>query len=101
MVRRLFVLSAVVIGLGGCVGPAPIRDYNLANTALESAKRAKAPEVAPGYWARARQYYREAQKYYKNQEYEKARALFKKARLFAERAENFTVLKNMREGGDI
>ena len=85
--------------LGACVGPAPVKDYNLAHTALAAAKKAKASRHAPGYWSRAQKAYRLAVKQYKDREYEKAKASFKKARLFAERAENFTALKKMREGG--
>ena len=85
--------------LGACVGPAPIKDYNLAFAALSAAKNAEAPRHAPGYWSRAQKAYRSAVKQYKDREYEKALASFRQARLFAERAENFTALKKMREGG--
>lgn len=85
--------------LGACVGPAPVKDYNLAHTAILAAKSAEAPKHAPAFWSRAQKAYRQAQKQYKDREYEKAMASFKKARLFAERAENFTALKKMREGG--
>lgn len=85
--------------LGACVGPAPVQDYNLAYTALSAAQSAEAPRHAPAYWSRAQKAYRLAVKQYKDREYEKALASFKQARLFAERAENYTALKKMREGG--
>lgn len=87
--------------LVGCVGPAPIREYNLARTAVEAARSAKSPENAPGYWARARKSYLQGEQHFKNREYKEAQEAFLRAKLFAERAENFTVLKIMREGGDL
>lgn len=91
----------LLVLLVSCVGPAPIREYNLAHTAVEAAKQAKSPENAPGYWARARKSYLQGEQHFKNREYKEAKEAFLRAKLFAERAENFTVLKVMREGGDL
>ena len=84
-----------------CVGPAPVREYNLARTALDAARGAKSPEHAPGYWARAHKSYQEGELFYKERDFAKAKESFLRAKLFAERAENFTVIKIMREGGDL
>ncbi len=88
--------------LGACAGlPPPYKEYNIARTALNAARKARAPEKAPGYWARAQKDYLLAEQYYKNAEYKKAKEAFLRAKLFSERAENYTALKNLREGGDL
>lgn len=98
---RKFVLISALFLLGACVGPAPIKEYNIANTALQSARGAKAPSYAPGYWSRAQKSYFLAEKLYSEGKFEEAKAAFLKAKLFAERAENYTVLKVMKDGGDL
>lgn len=98
---RYLILICFCTLLGACVGPAPIKEYNLAHTALQAAKNAKAPSSAPGYWSRAQKSYLLAEKLYNDGKYEEAKQAFKKAKLFAERAENYTVIKALKDGGDL
>ena len=92
------VFIAAVYMLVGCVGAPPVQDYNLAFTAMTSAKAAGAPKFAAGYLARANDSYKLGQKYYADREYEKAQAAFRQAKLFAERAENLSALKRAQTG---
>lgn len=89
----LFLLSTV-----GCVGLAPLDDYNLAYSAIESARVAQAPRFAPGYFSQAEEYYRQALMEYENRNYGKAQEKFQQARKSAERAENYTALKRANSG---
>lgn len=97
-IEVVFFIGLTVFAITACVGPAPIDDYNLAYTALNSAKKAGASRFATGFLAKANDYYKEAQKLYKDREYEKARVAFKQAKLFAERAENVSALKRAQTG---
>lgn len=83
----------------GCVGPAPLEDYNLAFVSLESAKSVQAPRFAPGYFNQAEESYRQALIAYEARHYKEARAKFLQAKQFAEKAENYTVLKKAEMGG--
>lgn len=85
--------------LGACTSAPPVKDYNLARTAIEAATLAQAPRHAPAYWSRAERAYQRAEEQYKNEAYDEARKSFREAKLFAERAENAAAIKVMREGG--
>ena len=91
----ILTLSLFLIG---CVGPAPIRDYNLAHTAIQAAKKAGAANYAPTALTSATNNFQEAEEKYKIREYEKAKRLFKTARRFAEKAENKTRIKKFKTG---
>lgn len=82
----------------GCVGPAPIRDYNLAQTAIKAAKKSGAANYAPSALTSATDHFQQAEEKYKVRNYEEAKKLFKAARLFAEKAENQTRIKKFKTG---
>lgn len=96
--KQLLFLLILVGALCNCVGPAPIDDYNYAYTALESSRAVKAAKFAPGYFNQAEDFYRKALADYEDRRYEQAKANFKRAREFAEKAENYTVLKKAQTG---
>ncbi|MCB0349593.1 MAG: DUF4398 domain-containing protein [Bdellovibrionales bacterium] len=93
MIIGLFNLT-----LGACVGPAPLEDYTLAYTSLEAARAARASKFAPGYLNQAEDYYRQALVDFEDRRYKEARDNFTRARKFAEKAENYTVLKKAETG---
>jgi hypothetical protein len=97
-IEVVFFICLIVFMTTACVGPAPVDDYNLAYTAMNSAKKAGASRFATGYLAKANDYYKEAQKFYKDRDYQKASIAFKQAKLFAERAENLSALKRAQTG---
>lgn len=95
LVTLMFFLS-----LGACATkPPPIKEYNLARTAIESATTAQAPQHAPAYWSRAERAFHRAEEQYRSEKFEEASASFRDAKMFAERAENAAALKVMKEGG--
>ena len=100
MAQRLMLL-VFFLALGACAGLPPVKEYNLANTAMNAAEKANAPSIAPGYWARAKKNYLLAEKLYNKSNFSEAKEAFLRAKLFAERAENYIVLKIMREGGNL
>jgi hypothetical protein len=95
---RFGALTILVGTLVGCVGPAPIEDYTLASTALNAARSSKASRFAPGFLGQAEEFYRQAQLDYEDRRYDEARENFVRARQFAEKAENYTVLKKAETG---
>lgn len=101
MIRHSFLALLLVAAVGSqvaCVGAPPVDDYNLAQTALNSARIAGAPRFAAGYLARATDSYKLAQRFYEERDYERARVAFRQAKLFAERAENLSALKRAQTG---
>jgi hypothetical protein len=92
------VISLFTFNLFGCVGPAPREDYTLAHTALDSARACQAPRFAPGFYNQAEEYYRQAVSNYQDRHYQEATQNFVRARQFAEKAENYTVLKKAQTG---
>jgi len=81
-----------------CVGPAPLEDYSLAKTAVDSARNAQAGRFAPGFLGQAEERYRQGLADYEERRYKEARENFLRARLLAEKAENFTALKKAETG---
>jgi hypothetical protein len=96
--RGLTALSLTIFCLLGCVGPAPIEDYTLANVAIEAARASQAPRFAPGYFGQAEEFYQQAKADYEDRRYQSARENFARARQFAEKAENYTFLKKAQSG---
>ncbi len=84
--------------LAGCVGQPPNADYTLAHTAMEAAKSAQAPRVAPGYFSRADEIYQRAVAEYQDRHYSRAQKDFREAMFYAEQAENFSALKRAETG---
>lgn len=89
---------ALSLFIVGCVGPAPKRDYNLANTAIKAAKISGAANYAPAALNSATNYFQQAEEKYKIKKYEEAKRLFKAARMQAEKAENQTRVKKFKTG---
>ncbi len=75
--------------LAGCqTAPAPIDDYSLARSAMESARAVQAARHSPGFWHQADEAYRKARILYRDREFMQAKQEFIKARVAAEKAEN-------------
>ena len=99
MNRILIAIGICIVTFGsGCAGAPPVKDFTLARTAIDAARKAGAPRYAPGFWNRAEEHYRRASILYKDRYYEEAKQLFKKARVYAEKAENSTRLKKFKSG---
>lgn len=94
----MWIFVPLVLVQVSCVGPAPIREYNFAHTAIEAAKKAGAEQYAPRYWNQAQSTYRTALKNYDDRQYEKAQELFLKAQSLAERAENQASITKFKSG---
>ncbi len=92
------VVGLFILGLVGCVGPAPKQDYSLAQVAIDSAREAGGARYAPGLYRQAEEYFRRAQNDYEERHYSQARENFFQARQLAERAENYSVLKKAENG---
>src|SRR4051812_37264516 len=92
------ILVLILFGLAGCAGTPPIDDYNLAYTSIESAKATQASRFAPGLYNQAEDYYRQALIDYEDGSYSSAKNNFVLCRQFAEKAENFSVLKKAESG---
>ena len=94
-----WVTLAFALMASGCVtAPAPLDEYNLARTALESARVVEAARHSPGYYHQAEESYRKAKLYYEEREYEEAKVEFVRARTAAEKAENSARLIRMKSG---
>jgi len=59
---------------------------------------AQAPKYAPGFFSQAEEYYRQALADYEDRRYQNAQDNFSRAKQFAEKAENYTVLKKANSG---
>ncbi|MGE3972934.1 MAG: DUF4398 domain-containing protein [Bdellovibrionales bacterium] len=79
---------AVFILCASCVGRPPIKNYTLARTAIEAARKVDGLRYSPEVFHRAEEFYRKGEIYYKNHEYANAESAFEEARLNAEKAEN-------------
>ncbi len=95
---RILTLALLLMVLSGCAGTPPRDEYVLADTAIRAAQAAKAPQYAPGLFTKAQQYYRKAQTDFNNREYSGARTNFNMAREYAEKSENYTMLKKAEDG---
>ena len=86
-----------ILVLAGCQTNPPLREFTLARTALESAKRIEAVRVAPAFFHKAEEAYRKAELEFKKEQYSEAKEHFNLAREYAEKAENSARLQ--RTGG--
>ncbi|MBT4761892.1 MAG: DUF4398 domain-containing protein [Bdellovibrionaceae bacterium] len=102
MKSKITLIIAFILLYGGfffgCVGPAPVLEYNLAQESLVRAKYVGATKFASGHWHQANRFYDKAKKHYENREYSQARNFFEKARLSAEKAENLSRVKKFKSG---
>jgi hypothetical protein len=93
------LIFSVLLGLAGCqTVPAPLEEYALARSAIESAKAVQAGRHSPGYWHQAEEAYRKARIFYNDHDWENAREMFLRARVAAEKAENSARLIRQRTG---
>lgn len=98
--RLIILLISLFLFLAtGCVGLPPIEEYNIAYTSLSAARQVQASRYAPGFFSQAEEFYRQAVADYNDRRYKSALANFQRCQKFAERAENYTVLKRA-EAGD-
>ncbi len=82
-----------------CVNPQPSREeYNLAVTALRSARDSEAKRYAPKVYTTARRYFRRAERSFKEKYYSDATDYFRKSRYYAEKAENIARVKMFKQG---
>ncbi len=72
----------------GCTSNPPLREYTLARTALDSARRIEAVRVAPAFFHKAEESYRKAELQFKKEQFDEAKDQFVMARDYAEKAEN-------------
>lgn len=103
MVWRKLIINKIIsffifVSLVSCVGPAPRSEMSLANVALESARESNAAKHAPGLFRQAEDLYRQALSEYEEKNYQAASENFLRAKQFAEKAENYTVLKKAESG---
>lgn len=100
--KNIFLLFGIIFVLvlsGGCQSvPAPIEEYSLARTALDSARTVQAARHSPGYWHQAEESYRKARIYFNDHDWENAKIEFVKARQAAEKAENSARLIRQKTG---
>lgn len=94
----MMVVGLFFIGIPGCVGAPPNKDYSIATVAIETARDVNAPKHSPGLFRQAEEYYRQALADYEERRYESAKVNFLRARQFAEKAENYSVLKKAETG---
>lgn len=92
------VVLTVLLVAACATTPAPIEDYTLARTALDSARIVEAARYSPGYWHQAEEAYRRAEILFNEREYPEAKKEFVKARLAAEKAENSARLIRQKNG---
>lgn len=92
------MVSLCFFCLFGCVGVPPNVDYSIANVAIETAREAHAPKYSPGLFRQAEEFYRQALVDYEERRYDSAKANFLRARQYAEKSENYSVLKKTESG---
>ncbi|MEQ1875233.1 MAG: DUF4398 domain-containing protein [Bdellovibrionia bacterium] len=94
---RLKISLFTLFLLAGCQTNPPVREYTLARTALDSAKRIEAVRIAPAYFHKAEEAFRRAELEFKREEYSEAKDHFTLAREYAEKAENSARLQRTGE----
>ncbi len=80
-------LLAVAL-LSACSSNAPLEEYTLAKTAIDSAKQYESDRFSPGIWFQAEENYRKGQAAFKAGDYNDSKSYFIKARGFAEKSED-------------
>ena len=73
--------------LTACSSLTPYKDYALAKSALQTAKKFSADKLAPRYYSKSLALYKKAVSSYKQKEYDRAGSLFEEAIILAEKAE--------------
>lgn len=96
--RGPFFLSLMF--LVACAGPAPLREYALANEARYYAKKHYASKYAPKYFYKGNKAFKAALAMYEKRENEKAMEYFNLSRKIFEKAELKARLKQLEAGED-
>lgn len=84
--------------LFACVGLPPNKDYNLAKSALDMARKHGAEWESPEYYRKAVSFYKAGQAFFEEKLYGKAEDQFLKSRRYSEKAENIIRLKKYSQG---
>lgn len=98
MIYRFFLGALCFLFLGCQTIEAPIEEWALARTAMDSARAVQAAKYSPGFWHQAEETFKRARVLYKDESYQEAKAEFIAARKAAERAENSARLKRFQNG---
>lgn len=99
LTRTLILLGLIFGGLSSCAARRPIKEYVLARSAVEAARRAQAARYAPGYWSQAEEAYMLARQYFKDSRFGDAKEQLDEAKSLAEKAEYRARLKRFHSGG--
>ena len=94
----LFTISLAVFFLTACETLAPIDDFSLARSAMESATLVESGKYSPGFMHKAEAAYQRAEAFFHDKDYDQARGEFRSARLWAEKAENSARLIRFKNG---
>ena len=81
-----------------CAGTPPVKSYNIADLALRKAVEAQSEKYAPKNLQIAKKYYNLGKRYYNERKFEKAKKNFLKAIDWAEKAENLSFFKQVKQG---
>jgi hypothetical protein len=92
------MILANVFWLGCTTISAPVKEYNLAMVALQSAKKARAPQWASGFYHQAEEACRRGQIFFQDRLYAEAKREFELCREKGEKAENTARLEQWKQG---
>lgn len=92
MIKSLVTTFSLLLFVG-CVGLPPVKEYNFAHYAIQSAQGAGASKYTPGVLNQAEETYQTALRLYENRQYEEAKEMFEKSRRLAEKSELKTRIK--------
>ena len=95
---RLIVVLLSCVSLVGCATTAPLREYTLARTAIQSAKHHDAARYAPALWQEAENAFESGENLFRKGEYRDSQVYFEDAQEYAERAENASRLQKLKSG---
>lgn len=82
----------------GCSTPAPLREYTLARTAIQSAKQHDSARYAPALWQEAENAFESGENLFRRGEFRESQVYFEDAQEYAERAENASRLQKLKSG---
>ena len=74
--RETFVLSVAAALISGCAAPRPIDEYNLAKVAIDAAREAGAPSLAPNTYSEALAVYEKGVRAFDERYNKEAKRLF-------------------------
>ena len=95
--KKYLCLLACLLGLIHCVSTDPHKDFVIARTALERAKKFQADKLYPKIYTRALRLYKKALSSYNQKDYGEAQTHFQEVIKWAEKAELKARLKQAKE----